>query len=553
MPIRSHNVASRTKKPSAEPIDSHRIISDSRSKEMFFAVVGPVGAGGSRVINSLKRACEAAGYTCEWIKASDLIREWHVDQRKILPSSDEKTLDIVRSLQDAGDDMRKGDAAEVIKAVMRDIAQRRANATAAPYVRGEPVRPDAKPRAYLIDSIRHPAEVSLLRRTYGSAFALIGVVCEEKTREQRILLKYFRAPKHGDPAVKQAVKDFMNRDSDDQTNKRGQHVSDAFFESDFFIDNTKSDPEDVHHHLDEPLARLLSIVSHDRIIRPNIEETAMHHAHSARVRSACLSRQVGAALVDADGTVVATGVNEVPVAGGGVYGEGFGAQHHHDENRCAFRQLKYCSSNVEQNAIIDELINTIPELSSTLDKIELAERIRKTRLGGLIEFSRAVHAEMDALLSAGREGVSTIGTRLFVTTYPCHFCARHIVGAGVYEVQYIEPYPKSLALKLHSDAIEVDPEAWQPPEPKSMAEQRRESAADSGRSPQRAPATTKGGKVLFRPFVGVSPRMYVRAFEKTWSLKNKRTGELEMTPPQWGDEWAPFTVGYPELEAALTK
>ena len=70
---------------------------------------------------------------------------------------------------------------------------------------------------------------------------------------------------------------------------------------------------------------------------------------------------------------------------------------------------------------------------------------------------------MDALLSAGREGVSTVGTRLFVTTFPCHYCARHIVGAGVYEVQYIEPYPKSLALELHNDAIETNPFKWQPP------------------------------------------------------------------------------------------
>ena len=61
------------------------------------------------------------------------------------------------------------------------------------------------------------------------------------------------------------------------------------------------------------------------------------------------------------------------------------------------------------------------------------------------------------------------------------------------------------------------------------------------------------GKVLFRPFVGVSPRMYTRAFEETWRLKDKVTGDFEMEAPEWGDEWSPFTVGYPELEAVLTK
>ena len=59
--------------------------------------------------------------------------------------------------------------------------------------------------------------------------------------------------------------------------------------------------------------------------------------------------------------------------------------------------------------------------------------------------------------------------------------------------------------------------------------------------------------MLFRPFVGVAPRMYVRAFEKTWQLKNKTSGEFEMRAPDWGSEWATLTVGYPELEAALAK
>jgi len=110
----------------------------------------------------------------------------------------------------------------------------------------------------------------------------------------------------------------MRRDSHDATNSRGQHVAEAFFEEDYFVDNSEDDPEGIKFALDEPLGRLTNIVAHDQTVRPTMEETAMHHAHSARVRSACLSRQVGSALVDSDGTVVATRVNEVPAAGGGV-------------------------------------------------------------------------------------------------------------------------------------------------------------------------------------------------------------------------------------------
>lgn len=369
--------------------------------------------------------------------------------------------------------MRKTDPSKVALDMMQKIAEYRAKTQNQPYVRGEAVLPNDKKRAYLIDSIRHPAEINVLRRTYGSSFAVIAVVCEETERQSRISGKYFTVPEAKKPPNQKRIELFMKRDADDTGKKHGQHVTDAFFEADFFIDNTKKDEDDSQRLLDEKCARLFDIISHSKVVRPTIEETAMHHAHSARVRSACMSRQVGAALVDIDGTIVATGANEVPSAGGGVYGEKCGTANHLHDDRCVFRAGdKICSSNAEQNRIIDELIASISEIQEIQDTQKIKNAIRETSLGGLIEFSRAVHAEMDALLSAGRERISTVGTRLFVTTFPCHYCARHIVSAGVYEVQYIEPYPKSLALKLHKDAIEIDESKWVPPSRFSMREER---------------------------------------------------------------------------------
>src|SRR5690606_26859594 len=90
------------------------------------------------------------------------------------------------------------------------------------------------------------------------------------------------------------------------------------------------------------------------------------------------------------------------------------------------------------------------------DKKALALNVisKNTQLKGLIEFSRAVHAEMHALLNAGAtDGMKIRNAKLFVTTYPCHSCARHLVAAGIKEVVFLEPYRKSLATKLHQDAI----------------------------------------------------------------------------------------------------
>jgi hypothetical protein len=135
---------------------------------------------------------------------------------------------------------------------------------------------------------------------------------------------------------------------------------------------------------------------------------------------------------------------------------------------------------------------------------------------------------MDALLSAAREGISPIGTRLYVTTFPCHYCARHLVTAGVDEVQYIEPYPKSQALDLHDDAIQITAKNWVPP-------------------------SQGGKKVLFRPFSGVAPRLFGRAFLKDRDLKNKETGLIDIGTPAWGTPWHLRRASYVELEAALAR
>ena len=105
----------------------------------------------------------------------------------------------------------------------------------------------------------------------------------------------------------------------------------------------------------------------------------------------------------------------------------------------------------------------------------------------ITEYGRAVHAEMDALLTCARNGVSPKGAILYATTFPCHNCTRHIVAAGIERVFYIEPYPKSRAEELHDDAIVVEEKAMRP---------------------------NRGGgwRVPFTHFVGIGPRRYADLF-----------------------------------------
>lgn len=113
-------------------------------------------------------------------------------------------------------------------------------------------------------------------------------------------------------------------------------------------------------------------------------------------------------------------------------------------------------------------------------------KLKPTRVMNLTEFTRAVHAEMEALSSATRTGVSVRGATLYTTTFPCHGCAKHIVVAGITRVVYVEPYPKSLAIDLHNDSIAVEEQ-------------------QEGEQP----------KVRFVPFVGIAPRRYDALFSTT--------------------------------------
>jgi cytidine deaminase len=163
--------------------------------------------------------------------------------------------------------------------------------------------------------------------------------------------------------------------------------------------------------------------------------------------------------------VVSLGTNEVPKAGGGSYWTG------EDCDQRDFRR-GHDSSDKMKRILLGDILKHLAEakwlkeeysdqVPSALVAIcldgphALMKRAEFTRT---IDFVRAVHAEMAALLAAARQGVSTQGCVLYTTTFPCHDCAKHMVAAGVIRVVYVEPYPKSLVQELCSDSMTFDDE-----------------------------------------------------------------------------------------------
>lgn len=218
--------------------------------------------------------------------------------------------------------------------------------------------------------------------------------------------------------------------------------------------------------------------------------------------------------------IVSTGANDVPKFGGGLYWPGT------DDQRDYVKQEDY--NEKEKRDITLRIMKKLKPGSGVTDEELLAEglkALKDTGLLGITEYGRAVHAEMEALLSAARNGIAIRGGTLYTTTYPCHNCAKHIVAAGIKKVKFVEPYPKSYATKMHSDSIESNGEGGT-------------------------------GKVRFEPFVGIGPRRFVDLFSMSLSSGRNITRKQNSRLIKWSRETAELRVpmaplSYLEAEVSL--
>ena len=57
-----------------------------------------------------------------------------------------------------------------------------------------------------------------------------------------------------------------------------------------------------------------------------------------------------------------------------------------------------------------------------------------------INFVTSAHAEVVAIGRAAKEGIATQGAELYTTDFPCPYCARLIVSAGIAKVYFVQGY-----------------------------------------------------------------------------------------------------------------
>jgi deoxycytidylate deaminase len=468
-------------------------ISERLSQELVIALVGPVASGVSTASKILSEALQNQYKykVASPIKLSDFIRSELFRIGKTEPAR--KPLgEYIQFMQDAGNTLRARFGRNYLaeKAIEQIVLYRKSDGG---YNENNVVLPGR--RAYIIDSLKNADELNLLRQIYGDTLCVIGVFAPDKVRKERL---------KNDGTDDDDVKKILTRD-DKEVMTFGQQTRDIFVQADFFICNDKK-PDEMRLRIE----RYLEIIFDVSIHTPNVAEMAMYAADASASNSACMSRQVGAAIVSDKGELISVGRNDVPKFKGGLYTEddqavlkaepGRAAAIEDQDFRCFKWGRKVCHNDEQRSSILDKIIIQLGQAG--LLKAGIKTQIVKDALVGtgvdsLTEFSRSIHAEMEAILAVAREGRhSLVGATLYTTTYPCHNCARHIVAAGITNVVYIQPYKKSLAKELHSDTVTED-------------------VSDSTR-------------VVFRQYDGVAPRNYLRLFRP--SSPRKKDGRVFRTP-----------------------
>jgi deoxycytidylate deaminase len=422
---------------------------DRPTEELVIGMVGAVGAGVSMASEALRRMLdEEYGYDVTIVKASEIIKA--NSSKTIRGNPPDSGAFRITSLQEIGTDLRKrfGEDYIAAKAIER-IAASRSALGGYDETRKVP-QPKKLRQATIIDSLKHPKETELLRRVYGGIYWQFTVFAPETIRETRLKALGIH---------KKDLAGIFTRDENDFEGDHGQKVSKTAYLSDFFVRNDGQN--DVR--LKSVLGRFLEIVFNVTVHTPTVDEAGMYAAVSAASKSACLSRQVGASIYSSVGELVSVGWNDVPKADGGLYS----ANDFEADHRCFKWAGKVCHNDRKKEELYKRVFDELAKedasgagirslLAPGVDLSMLRSRLIKTPVKDLIEYSRSIHAEMEAILTAARSGkAGVVGGTLYTTTFPCHNCARHIVAAGISKVYYVEPYAKSLALELHGDSINL--------------------------------------------------------------------------------------------------
>ncbi len=489
--------------------------------ELIFALVGLAGVDLDGLSKKLSEHLQTFGYKPIEIRLSKLLEKYTGVEK--LPATKPAEYTRITHLQKMGDKFRSvmGDGAALALAGISAIREARAAES------DNPDRP-ASSCAYILNQLKHPREIELLRRVYGSSFVALAAHDAKENRIDNLAKRI--AEKESNPGKKDNYRHYAQEiilTDEKEDDDLGQNTRDTYPLADFFAN--------LNPKWNEPgVQRFVDLLFGHPFHTPLAEEYAMYQAMTVSLGSSDEGRQVGAIIgslskdefgnKDApyrirDIDIVATGMNEVPRRGGSHY------RHLDSPDNRDQPLVAYNNDDRAQKIKISALVELIEKIKnkSWLEKsvsdsdaetlaTQLLPDLNRTQFMDIGEFMRPVHAEMSALIDSARRGVAVKGHSMYVTSFPCHNCAKHIIAAGIRRVVYLEPYPKSRAEFLHEEEINLH--------------------AVNG--------LEQDDRVAFLVFSGVAPRQYQQLF--SISRRSKKNGGFNLK--EWGSTKASLSPPY---------
>lgn len=232
---------------------------------------------------------------------------------------------------------------------------------------------------YVIDSIRNPHEVEVLRRRPD--FRLLALEADARLRFERSRLR-------GRENAPETLEQFLAEEARElgSDNPAGQQLVATRKLADLCVTNNGT-IEELHRRLDEVIPPLLS-----RFIRPSWDEYFMNIAKVVATRSNCMKRKV-AALIVKDRRIISTGYNGTP----------------RGARNCNEGGCPRCNGLAPSGTALDECLCS--------------------------------HGEENAITQAAYHGISLKGSTLYSTFAPCLQCTKMIINSGIVEVVYNQEYP----------------------------------------------------------------------------------------------------------------
>jgi len=424
---------------------------DIAMPELIFGLVGPIGVNLNSVQDALIQSLKNVGYDCHTIHITKILAEFLGDNDILGGNKYEtelhKKIELANKFRET---YRRNDALAALS--ISHIRNYRKNKKS--DVENEIELPVSK-TAYIIRQFKNSEEVLLMRKVYGKKFIQISIQSEIDDRikflEDRISSEITDANRN---QCKSIAYDLFSLDANEKGNEYGQRLEKVFHLGDVFIDASD------HEKIKKNVERFIDSFFGDNSVSPSKDEYGSYLAFSASYRSIDLSRQVGAAIFSREGEIVSLGSNEVPKFGGGTYWPD-------DKEKYRDFDIGAERNKIEKEKIYSDILRSLKlkleiknkgEKSTEASDIDIIDAIGKSLVSDITEYGRMVHAEMNAICDAAKQGRQVKGATIYVTTFPCHNCAKHIVASGIERVVFIEPYPKSRAVDSHYDSMTLKKE-----------------------------------------------------------------------------------------------